>query len=172
MKCVFCNNEFSGNSSLKYHQNTAKYCIKLQGKETDAFTCKHCQKKLSTKQNLDVHTNTCAKHNESTYRKQWEEEINLLVNNYEQQLKSTTEKMSFLQEELQKKDATIHQLQRQTQEVAMKAVSCSFEDKTTINIDTLSDYQFTVEDSDSNLDEENNYQLTPLEVGQGYHFTP
>jgi len=169
MKCDFCNNDFSSNSSLKYHQSTAKYCIKIQGKETDTFKCKYCQKKLSTKQNLDIHINTCVKHNESTYRKQWCEEKNLLVKDYEQQLKSNTDKISFLQEELKKKDDTIHDLQKQMQEVAMKAVSHNFEDKTTIEIDdSLCDNQFNVYESDESDNEENNYQLTPLELGQGY----
>jgi hypothetical protein len=107
---------------MHHHQKTAKYCIKIQGKNISMFTCKYCKKSLSTKQNLDVHISTCIKYNENMSRKKWQEEKTIIVNQYKQLLKTNTDKISFLHEELIKKDLAIRDLQKQMQEVAIQAV--------------------------------------------------
>ncbi len=49
MNCEFCKNKFVAKTSLIHHQKTAKYCLKLQGKNNTLYTCEYCNKKLSTK---------------------------------------------------------------------------------------------------------------------------
>jgi hypothetical protein len=122
MNCSFCNNKFSSKSALHHHQKTAKYCVKIQGKNTKMFTCKGCKKILSTKQNLKVHMSNCIKQNESLYMKKYKDEKNNIVNQYKQKLKNSTDKIIFLQEELQKKDIKIQTLQDKLENIAIKAV--------------------------------------------------
>ena len=33
IKCEYCKNEFTTKTNMTHHQRTAKYCLKLQGKE-------------------------------------------------------------------------------------------------------------------------------------------
>ena len=76
MKCEFCNNEFITKASLIHHQKTAKYCIILQGSETDSvFICLKCNKKLSTQNRLYTHEQTCKKHMEDIIRKECEQKL-------------------------------------------------------------------------------------------------
>ena len=59
--------------------------------------------------------------------------------------------------------------QESYEKLSLTAVSRNFENETTIDIDdTLSDSQFTIDESDNDEDKINEYKLTPLEVGQGY----
>lgn len=105
MECHYCNNKFSSKSSLTNHQKRTKYCLKLQGKTSTSFNCSGCDKKYTSKENVNYHQKSCISY--------------LLIDKdriYE-------EKISFLQEELKKKELTIQQLQKQIQEVALKAVS-------------------------------------------------
>jgi polyhydroxyalkanoate synthesis regulator phasin len=43
------------------HQKTAKYCLKLRGKEINEFKCEDCKKNFTTKYNLSVHEKSCTK---------------------------------------------------------------------------------------------------------------
>jgi len=105
-----------------------------------------------------------------------------LISNIESKDKKITELREQLDEKIynlrkqldeQKKsyESQIFKLQDKLGEVAIRAVSRSFDDETTIDIDdTISDSQFTVQDSDSEEEIENeDYQLTPLAVGQGFN---
>jgi hypothetical protein len=63
MECKFCKNKFSNKSNLRNHQATAKYCLKLQGKnEENKFKCNDCKKVLSSMQRLKIHQISCRKH--------------------------------------------------------------------------------------------------------------
>lgn len=76
MNCEFCNTEFKTKTSLIHHQKTAKYCIVLQGTETNPnFTCLKCNKKLSTQNRLYTHEQTCKKHIEDIIRKECEQKV-------------------------------------------------------------------------------------------------
>jgi len=69
LECEFCETKFIGKSALKNHQKTAKYCLIKRGKivivEVDQepkeviFECKYCNKKLASKQNLNIHLQSC-----------------------------------------------------------------------------------------------------------------
>lgn len=59
MNCEHCKKTFSYKSSMLYHQKTAKYCLKIQGKESKLFKCEFCQNTLSTKQHYIEHIFVC-----------------------------------------------------------------------------------------------------------------
>jgi len=56
--CNFCNKNFKNIYVLNTHIKSAKYCLVKQGKiekPLDDFQCKKCNKKLSSKRNLEKH---------------------------------------------------------------------------------------------------------------------
>ena len=60
--CQHCGKNYSSQSSLTYHQKTAKFCLELQNKIIDnreELTCNHCNKEFGSKANLAVHINIC-----------------------------------------------------------------------------------------------------------------
>lgn len=160
MECEHCHNKFRNNSILKQHQKTAKYCLSIQNKNgttvLSLYNCKFCEKSLSQKIDLDRHYLSCKKKSEYNIRNEYETQINNL-------LTKLTEKDEIITElKLQ-----VERLTDKIENIAINAVTRPFENETTIEIDdTLSESQFTVYESES--DHEDDYQLTPLEVGQGY----
>lgn len=153
---------FKTKSGLNTHIKTAKYCLKLRDINLTELKCDSCRKTFSTLTNLNRHQKSCKIGDFISDKIESIEKYKHCIGVYE-------EKISFLQEELKKKELTIQQLQKQMQEVALKAVSRDFEDETTIEIDDtqISDSDYG-DDSDSDDEDQNDYQLTPLEVGQGY----
>jgi hypothetical protein len=59
--CEYCNNEFASKTNLTNHQRKAIYCLKLQGSDSvvDYICSSGCNKKFSTKQNLNIHNKIC-----------------------------------------------------------------------------------------------------------------
>jgi endogenous inhibitor of DNA gyrase (YacG/DUF329 family) len=174
MNCEFCNNKFSNKSSMYNHQKTAKYCIKIQGKDISLFKCKYCDKILSTKQNLHIHIGSCSKYNENVNINKWQDEKKSIINEYKVYAQADTDKISFLQEKLQEKDkllskyeSTIKDLQKQMENIALRAVSYNFEEETTIDIDNTQFTDCSDSESDDDGDDNQEYKLTPLELGKG-----
>lgn len=116
MKCDFCQNNFASKSSLKYHQKSAKYCLKIQGKKSSLFNCIHCGKSLSTKQHLMSHLTICTTRITTEESNKHNVEITRLIETYE-------EKLSEKNELLLKKDVMIRELQDKLENVAIKAAS-------------------------------------------------
>jgi hypothetical protein len=61
MICEFCNTKFSSKTNLNTHQRTAKYCLKIQGKDNDNenYICNICSKTYTQKKNLIIHQKRC-----------------------------------------------------------------------------------------------------------------
>ena len=57
--CEFCKNFFVTKSALHHHQQSAKYCLKIQGIQTTKYICSNCNKSLSDKRMLDTHQEKC-----------------------------------------------------------------------------------------------------------------
>lgn len=59
MICQFCNKKFANEWNMRTHQQTAKYCIKLQSGTTEikhkSFSCSLCKKDYTTNQGLKNH---------------------------------------------------------------------------------------------------------------------
>ena len=117
MECEFCNKTFSTKSNLYTHQNTAKFCLELQGKEDETgFNCEFCNKKYAQKKGLILHVNTCKekakksqddKQNENVRLiKQLELEITKLKRIEKDSIKKITdEKDSHYQEKIREKES-------------------------------------------------------------------
>lgn len=67
MNCQFCKKEFAYKGTLATHQQTAKYCLELQGKVCSKFDCQFCSKKFTTQQNLNDHASICKEKERSQY---------------------------------------------------------------------------------------------------------
>ena len=60
--CEYCKTEFKTKLILNHHQNTAKYCLIIQGKvQKEDFKCELCNKNISSKQKLENHKKICSK---------------------------------------------------------------------------------------------------------------
>ena len=60
MDCDFCKKTFASKSNLYTHQKTAKFCLKLQGKDNEKkFDCKYCDKVLTQRSSLEDHLVIC-----------------------------------------------------------------------------------------------------------------
>ena len=103
MECNFCKRKFSSKSILKYHQKTAKYCLKIQGKESMLFNCNYCGKVLSTKQHLIEHHSVCN-----------EKMITDSNSKHKMLLDNTVDKY---EDKLKEKDLTIKELKKQIREL-------------------------------------------------------
>ena len=108
MKCDHCNSNFSSLSSLNNHIKTAKYCIEKRGEPTvNIFNCLKCSKSFSSKRWLLSHESKCGESIETLLVK---------VNKYEHSIK-------YLEKEVEYKNIHIKELEKQIQEIALKAVS-------------------------------------------------
>jgi hypothetical protein len=60
MDCQFCKKTFSSKSAVTYHQKTAKYCLKIQGKVSadKEYNCS-CGKIFYNKHHYETHTKNC-----------------------------------------------------------------------------------------------------------------
>ncbi len=123
--CEFCNSEFSAKFNLTYHQKTAKYCLKLQGKER-SYKCKKCNKELCDKRHLDTHEQKCIsqegrKHTITLFREKEQELKEFKIDTDKQiiilqhQLKSSNDTITLLREQ-------ISELQSRLENVAVQGV--------------------------------------------------
>ena len=60
IKCDYCNNIFTRNSTLKRHQEQAKYCLKKQGNATTEYNCGYCNKHYIRLDKYEQHIKSCA----------------------------------------------------------------------------------------------------------------
>ena len=83
MDCTYCQKSFSTKGSLAIHQKTAKFCLKLQGKnEESSFICSNCNKAFTQKISLSDHLDVC----KERYKKlldQKEDEYSLIIKKLE-----------------------------------------------------------------------------------------
>jgi hypothetical protein len=59
MECEYCKRILKNKWSLKTHQQTVKYCMKLQDKTNTLFLCEFCNSNISSKRRLATHINNC-----------------------------------------------------------------------------------------------------------------
>lgn len=104
MECEFCKKTLSTVSSLRLHQKSTKYCLKLQNKcNTMDYTCDYCTSSFQIKSILKVHQKTC--------------KIGIKQNNEINDLKQTCEKIIQDNDEIiHKKDDEINELKQLIQD--------------------------------------------------------
>lgn len=144
--CNFCNKEFSSTFSLKCHKETAKYCLKIQGKEdtNKQFKCIDCNKVFTSKNNLNYHLESC----NSKYKKDIDfllEEVEKQKILYEDTFKEL-EKYKLLYEStkelLDKANTTIADIAKQPKNVNNNNIRGNQNMKNTQNIqNVLADYE-------------------------------
>jgi len=77
--CEFCKKDFTSSFTLKYHKNTAKYCLAIQKQnssykeEISQHACTYCKKEFSRKSSCSRHETTCG----SKFKQFEEKEIEL-----------------------------------------------------------------------------------------------
>ena len=114
-KCEYCDKEFKTLSSLNYHKKTAKYCLLKRGnveeqkeaKDEVFFNCIYCKKILSSKQNLNIHLQSCLPKYEFLYKEKEEEN---------EGLKSTIKTLENQVNELKFQNKLYKELSNNTQE--------------------------------------------------------
>jgi hypothetical protein len=122
--CEFCKKNFSTKSSLKTHQKSAKYCLKIQNKPIkDKFKCDGCGKKFTTLLHINRHMEIC-KTIEVTLNLR--EKVKILENNIFELQDYKSKYLTLLEENIEQKDQyerKIKELQDKLENIALKAVS-------------------------------------------------
>ena len=111
MECQFCKNKFAGKTSLKHHQRTAKYCLKLQGVKTKKYVCDSCGKNVSTKHRLVTHYQSCSVYKQEQYKTEFKTEKQQLL-----------KKICELEDVIIEKNKHIEKLEDKLENIAIKAV--------------------------------------------------
>ena len=107
MECIFCKKIFSTLSSLNYHKTTAKYCLKIQGKDDIAnFKCELCNKTFTSKNNLALHSKNCniTKNNKD-----------IIIEKQENMIYNLEKQEELCKEQIKKQENMIYNLQKQEQ---------------------------------------------------------
>jgi hypothetical protein len=98
MECTFCKNTFSTEKSLEKHKRTAKYCAKIRCETSLSYDCDYCEKKYTTKCDLNRHLSICTD-------------------------KKIKDLEKFYEKQLQEKDKQIADLQNKLENIAIKAAT-------------------------------------------------
>ncbi len=115
MQCSFCTNTFNSKSSLKHHQKTARYCLKLQGVKSKCYVCSTCEKTFSNNYNLSVHIVSC---NQTKVAVKLKKNLDTIESKLENALTLVEQKECIIKEQKQQ----IKELQDKLENVAIKAV--------------------------------------------------
>ena len=127
MKCQYCSNEFSTKANLNNHQKRAKYCLKLRGKTADTvYNCEGCNKSFSRKYHLTRHQQSCQSNNKVC-------ELEKLVSTLTKERDEYKFKLGEKESHTSELKNHIKELEKQMQEVALKAVQRPTTTKTQIN---------------------------------------
>lgn len=114
MNCEYCKKTFSNKGNLQKHQNTTKFCLKLQ--QATKFICLSCQKELSTKQWLLNHYLSCEKYKISKEEERKQETTKVLTENYEKET-------LLLKERIKEQQEHIKELENKLENIALSAIT-------------------------------------------------
>ena len=133
MLCEYCNTNFKTTSSLNNHKIKAKYCLRIQEEintenkdninydiKEVKFKCNFCNKCLSSKRNLEVHSTKCKILKEKTDIKLKEliifkEKTNNLLLEKDKELKDLKELNEKIDFELKEKEKIIIKIKTQNE---------------------------------------------------------
>ncbi len=108
MECQFCKKTLSSKSALTYHQKTAKFCLKIQGKESSEkeYKCV-CGKISNNKHYFDVHDKSCLVKDKIIL---FQERISYLEN-FEKKTKDLEEKNKSLEQKNKELEILVSKLE-------------------------------------------------------------
>ena len=174
MDCQYCERSFSTKGSLTYHQKTAKYCLKIQGKlcvktikkiKNIHFKCITCDKEFNKKYNLDRHYKVCSKFQnkledkDKEYNKQLEEykkQLEEYKKNLEDKDKKYNKQLEEYKKNLEDKDKEYN---KQLEEYKKK-----LEDKDKEYNNQLEEYKIQLEEYKKKLEDKDKECKIKLEV--------
>jgi hypothetical protein len=118
MECEVCKNKFSSKPNLIHHQKTAGYCLKMRDSTEykKSYICEFCKKEYTSKFRLTTHLIKCLENSSELI--ELRDELKLIKNSD----KNSVTQISFLYDELKKRDNTIKDLQKQIENIAIQAV--------------------------------------------------
>jgi hypothetical protein len=90
MECQFCKRKLKTPASLKSHQKTAKYCLKLRGEtKRGSHICRFCNKDFFKKGHLRDHIDICESGSSEVVKlKEKIEELKLTISMFENRVKT------------------------------------------------------------------------------------
>jgi hypothetical protein len=137
--CEYCSKEYATKGSLTRHMLTAKFCLKLQNKNLDRkFKCDDCIYTTGNSYNLTTHIKTCKNKKKKELKEYRDDKLQLALK--DQHIKT--------------QEGIIKELKKE-----------SFKHKTTNN--NIKEEFIDIKQEE--IEEERNlYQLTPLEISDGY----
>jgi len=116
MDCKFCKNTFKTTSILNNHMRTAVYCLDIQNKKNNEFSCSYCEKVFTTKNKMNLHENKC----KDTYGA-----VNQMIIDLNQEIALLKQRLEDNKSQLRNKDDQIKELQNQLASIARTAASKS-----------------------------------------------
>jgi hypothetical protein len=117
MECQYCKNLFATKTNLNNHQQTAKYCLKIQGKENkEKYKCLGCSKSFIKIYEYNRHINNCDANDNINIFKTSNVELQSKINSLE-------DKIDFLNTEINKKDNHIKELENKLENLAKTAIN-------------------------------------------------
>ena len=155
MDCDFCNRSFSTKGILISHQKSAKYCLKLQNKNNENFTCNFCTKNFTSQYNLNEHFNTCKEkqHDEMEIRlkdgfikeiEQLKEKLKEMEINYTRQ---SEEKEKSYQLKLEEKKEIIEKLEAKLEKFENVVIANTRNPITTNNTNIVVNHTLNLNDT-------------------------
>ena len=122
--CDFCKKDFSTKGVLLSHQNTAKYCLVIQGKNVEKnsnFKCEYCDKTFTLKHNLNDHIGICKEkqkkeieNRDKKLNKEHNNEIKKIREEYNNEIKKIkddhTKEVSYYKREYKKEIEVLNQI--------------------------------------------------------------
>jgi hypothetical protein len=91
MNCEFCNKTLSNKGALLQHQKNTKYCLQIQGKISNNYTCAFCDSNYTTNQYLINHEKKCKDNNMENIKQKL-----LKTKEYEETIKNLESEISSL----------------------------------------------------------------------------
>lgn len=156
MDCDFCNRSFSTKGILISHQKSAKYCLKLQNKNNENFTCNFCTKNFTSQYNLNEHFNTCKEkqHDEMEIRlkngfikeiEQLKEKLKEMEINY---IRQSEEKEKSYQLKLEEKKEMIDKLEAKLEKFENVVIANTRNPITTNNTNIVVNHTLNLNDTE------------------------
>ena len=128
MECEFCKNTFKTKDTLRSHQNTTKYCIKLQNRKKDikTYTCASCKRSFTRIESFKRHEKTCKF---------------IEIESQKEENKRLREENKRLREEIERLREEIESQKENTSEEVSSPEEMEVESHSEVDLDSFSEYK-------------------------------